>query len=147
MRVITETCSRNGSSGTVKDNSDLTVDIFINVQYLDDNGTIIDDGLDSIDRVRPGETANWEDERFSELSDLANCRAEASSVFESYLDSRSRAIFRIGGEGLGGHDASSSAAAWGPDSCPHRGHDQHSGRSGAHPGHPRLQAHQDRCRR
>lgn len=83
MRVVTETCSRDGASGTVTNNSDLTVDIWIGVNYLDSSGVIIGDGLDSADRVRPGETAKWEDERFSELSGLANCRAEVSSVFES----------------------------------------------------------------
>lgn len=83
MRVVTETCSSDGASGTVTNNSDLTVDIWIGVNYLDSQGVIIDDGLDSVDRVRPGETARWEDERFSSLSGLANCRAEVSSVFES----------------------------------------------------------------
>ena len=83
MRVVTETCSSDGASGTVTKNSDLTVDIWIGVNYLDSQGVIIDDGLDSVDRVRPGETARWEDERFSSLSGLANCRAEVSSVFES----------------------------------------------------------------
>ena len=83
MRVITSVCSGGGSRGTVTNNSDLTVDVFISVQYLDRVGTIIDDGLDSIDGIRPGETANWEDERYDALSGITNCRATASSVFES----------------------------------------------------------------
>jgi hypothetical protein len=83
MRVVTERCSSDGASGTVTNESELTVDIFIGVNYLDSSGVIIADGLDSVDRIRPGETANWEDERFESLPDLDICRAEVSSVFES----------------------------------------------------------------
>lgn len=41
MRVRTNTCSAKGASGTVTNNSDVTVDVWIQVQYLNASGTII----------------------------------------------------------------------------------------------------------
>lgn len=81
MRVLLDECTQDHATGTVKNNSRLTVDIWIGVNFLE-NGIIVDDGLDSIDRVRPGETATWEVDRFKD-DNITQCRSEISSVFES----------------------------------------------------------------
>lgn len=74
-------CTDDGASGTVTNGSDVTVDIFIDVQYLDSSGTVVDDGIASISGLRPGETGNWDSGRIDD-SDIARCRADVDDAYQ-----------------------------------------------------------------
>lgn len=77
--VNIEACYRlGGADGTVTNNSNMTVDVWVTVQYLDEAGIIIEDGLDGIDKIRPGETATWED-RVVEPVTISQCRTSVDA--------------------------------------------------------------------
>lgn len=81
MRVTVDQCWSDGARGTVKNNSDVTVDVFIDVQFLDEDGVIVDNGIDSVSGLRAGESGKWE---ASSLADerAAKCRASVDSAYE-----------------------------------------------------------------
>jgi hypothetical protein len=70
----------DGAEGTVKNNSASTVDVFIDVQYLDQAGTVVDDGIGSISGLRAGETGRWQASSFE--GGWSRCRANVGNVFE-----------------------------------------------------------------
>lgn len=80
MSVTTTTCNSEGAKGTVTNGSASTVDVYIQTAYLDSAGTMLDDGIDSVSGLRPGETADWEAGYFGGKF-VKSCRAEVSSAF------------------------------------------------------------------
>ena len=81
MRVKLDTCYSDKAVGSVTNNSNVTVEVFVEVQFLDDKGTVIDDGIDSVSGLRPGETGKWEAPYLGDSS-YATCRADVTSAFE-----------------------------------------------------------------
>lgn len=81
MTIDVTGCTDSGGSGTVRNGSSVTVDVFIDLQYLDSSGTVVDNGLASVQGLRAGETGQWSDQRIDE-SDIARCRANVGNVFE-----------------------------------------------------------------
>lgn len=73
-------CTSDGASGTVTNNADVTVSVFIEVQFTNDAGVLVDIGLGSVDGLRPGQTGEWEAFFFGD--DYARCRANIDSVYE-----------------------------------------------------------------
>jgi hypothetical protein len=80
MDVEVTACTEDGAEGTVKNNSSSTVDVFIDVQFLDQAGTVVDDGLGSINGLRAGETGRWDASSFE--GGWSRCRANVGNVFE-----------------------------------------------------------------
>jgi hypothetical protein len=80
VRLTLERCSDDGAEGKVVNNSDVRVDIFIDIEYLSDSGTVIDTGFASVSGLRPGQTSEWDSSFFGYFD---SCRAEVSSVSES----------------------------------------------------------------
>jgi hypothetical protein len=78
VTLTLEDCSAEAASGTVRNNSDLTVTIFVDVEFLDSAGTIVDNGIDSVHGVRPGETAKW---RADGTGSYDRCRGNVRNVF------------------------------------------------------------------
>lgn len=73
-------CESDEARGAVINDSAVTVDVFIDVQFLDSKGVVIDDSMGSVSGLRPREEGRWDapylgDGRYSK------CRAEISSVF------------------------------------------------------------------
>lgn len=73
-------CSSDGANGTVTNNSDVTVNVSIDVQFTDDSGTLVESGFDSVRGLRPGQTGQWDAAFFGD--DYNRCSADISSVFE-----------------------------------------------------------------
>lgn len=48
MSIDVTGCTDSGGSGTVTNGSGVTVDVFIDLQYLDSSGTVVDNGLASV---------------------------------------------------------------------------------------------------
>lgn len=80
MRVTVARCSQDGAAGTVVNGSDVTVDLYIEVQYLDAGGVVVDDGIASLTGLRAGETGEWDASRFDDRP-IEKCRADVSSAF------------------------------------------------------------------
>jgi hypothetical protein len=80
MEVEVTACTDQGAEGTVKNNSSATVDVYVDVQFLDQAGTVVDDGIGSIGGLRPGETGRWDASSFE--GGWSRCRANVGSVFE-----------------------------------------------------------------
>ena len=80
MEVEVTSCSDDGAGGTVRNGSGVTVDVFIDVQYLDSGGVVVDDGIGSISGLRAGEAGKWDSRRIDD-SDIARCRADVSSAY------------------------------------------------------------------
>lgn len=76
-----ERCGSDSATGTVRNNSDVRVDVTIEVEFVDDGNVLIDTGIDLVNELRPGQTGQWEAHFFGD--DYARCRADISSVFES----------------------------------------------------------------
>jgi len=76
-----EGCFSDEARGTVTNNSDVKVGVFIDVAFTDDNGVLIDSGLGSVSGLDPGQTGIWDASFFGD--DYARCRADIGSVFES----------------------------------------------------------------
>ena len=74
-------CWQDRAEGTVTNNASVTVQVFIEVQFLDFADVLIDTGIDSISGLRPGQTATWEANYWSD-SRYAECSAEITSVYE-----------------------------------------------------------------
>jgi hypothetical protein len=73
-------CNDDGASGQVTNHSSETVDVYIETNYLDSAGVILDDGIDNVSGIRPGETANWDAGYFGG-KDVDSCRGKVSSAF------------------------------------------------------------------
>ena len=73
-------CSQESAKGTVKNNSNVTVNVTVEVQFLKD-GVLEDTGLDFITGLNPGQTATYEAHYFGN-STLTNCRPSISRVSE-----------------------------------------------------------------
>jgi len=80
MSVEVTGCTDDGASGTVTNHSSQTVDVYIETNYLDSAGVILDDGIDNVRGIRPGETADWDAGYFGD-KDVARCRATLSSAY------------------------------------------------------------------
>jgi hypothetical protein len=80
VHVTLTDCTEEAASGTVTNNADITVTIYIDVEFLDNAGVIVDNGIDSVSGVRPGETAKWE-ARFVGDAFFSQCRGNVRSVF------------------------------------------------------------------
>lgn len=82
VEVDLGSCSdTNGAVGTVTNNSNRTVSIFVAAQFLSEGGKILDDGLDGVSGVRPGETANFLIPYLGPERSLGTCRAELDNVY------------------------------------------------------------------
>jgi hypothetical protein len=73
-------CISDWAEGTVTNNAPVAVDVFIDVQFLADDGTLIDTTR-TVTSLRPGQTGEWDAFFFG--ADYARCRADLSSVNES----------------------------------------------------------------
>jgi hypothetical protein len=80
MYITTTDCFVDRAKGWVRNDSDQTVSIFIDVQFLDASGRMIDNGIDSASHVRPREVATWEANMLEDGA-VARCRADVSSVY------------------------------------------------------------------
>lgn len=80
----------NGASGTIKNNSTVTVDVSIEVQFTTDSGVLVDTRFDLVNGVRPGQTAEWD--TFFSGDSMDRCEADITAVYESGASS----IVRIG---------------------------------------------------
>jgi hypothetical protein len=80
VTLMLSDCTSEAASGTVRNDSDLTVTIFVDVEFLDDGGTIVDNGIDSVHGVRPGETARWKADYVGNGS-FSKCRGNVRNVF------------------------------------------------------------------
>jgi hypothetical protein len=76
-----EGCFGDEARGSVTNNSSRTVDVFIDVQFLDESGVVIESGIGNARGLRPGETGRWDAHYFGNGYD--RCRAVVSNVFES----------------------------------------------------------------
>jgi hypothetical protein len=74
-------CTNDGAAGTVANHNSTTVDVFIDVQFLDSNGVLVDTGIGSVSGLKNRQTGEWEASFFGDS--LASCDAEVGSVFES----------------------------------------------------------------
>ena len=81
MRINGTKCTPNEATGRVTNNSDMTVKLFIEVQFLDSSGIVIDDSNASVRGLRPGETGEWDAPYLGSRS-YSNCRAQVTSAFE-----------------------------------------------------------------
>ncbi len=75
-------CGSDNAYGAVRNDSNVTVDVFIDVQFLNGDGVLVDDSIDSINGLRPGETGYWDAPFLSRGRSWATCRAEVNSAFE-----------------------------------------------------------------
>lgn len=84
LMAINYRCDADGAVGTARNDSDVSVDVFIDVEFLDDSGVLVDSSIGTVSGLRPGETGTWEAAflgRFSGRS-YARCRAAVDSAFE-----------------------------------------------------------------
>lgn len=76
-----DTCDQDGARGTVRNNHSAAIDVTIEVQFLSGSRVLLDTGLDFVDGLRPGQTAEWDASYFGES--LGFCDPEVTSVRES----------------------------------------------------------------
>jgi hypothetical protein len=81
MDLQLDECNSDGATGTVTNNSDVTADVFIDVQFTSEDGTLIDTGFASVNGLRPGQTGEWQASFFGD--GLDRCAADISSASES----------------------------------------------------------------
>lgn len=81
MTLVVDACTSDGANGTVRNDSDVTVDIYIDVQFEATDGTLVDSGTGSVSGLRPGQTGEWDASYFGDT--YARCSADIGSVFES----------------------------------------------------------------
>ena len=74
-------CGSEDVTGSVTNNSDQRVDIFIEVTFENSNGVQIGDSNASVSGLRPGQKGEWDAYVFDDSYDT--CRARISSVFPS----------------------------------------------------------------
>lgn len=80
MKISRLRCGYEKASGLVTNDSASTVQVFIDVQFLDGKGVILDDGIAAVRGLRPGESAEWEAPYLGEKTAF-ECRAQVSSAF------------------------------------------------------------------
>ena len=56
-------------------------DTFIEIDFVDSQGVVVEQSIDSVSFLRPGDTAQWDARAFTR-DRFADCRARVSSVFE-----------------------------------------------------------------
>lgn len=72
-------CDRTyGAEGTVVNGSDQTVDVFVDVQFIDVNEVMADSGIGQVSNLQPGQTGRWEAGANTER--WSTCRAELGDV-------------------------------------------------------------------
>ena len=81
MRINDIKCTLSEATGRVTNNSKMTVNLFIEAQFLDSSGIVVDDSNASVRGLRPGETGEWDAPYLGSRS-YSNCRAQVSSAFE-----------------------------------------------------------------
>ena len=81
MRINGTKCTPDEATGRVTNNSDMTVKLFIEVQFLDSSGIVIDDSNASVRGLRPEETGEWDAPYLGSRS-YSNWRAQVTSAFE-----------------------------------------------------------------
>ncbi|MCH7553614.1 MAG: hypothetical protein IIC82_06430 [Chloroflexi bacterium] len=81
MRINGTKCTLDEATGRVTNNSKMTVKLFIEVQFLDSSGVVVDDSNASVRGLRPGETGEWDAPYLGSRS-YSNCRAQVTSAFE-----------------------------------------------------------------
>lgn len=81
VTVQLDGCRHDGAAGTVVNKSNRTVDVYVEVQFLDDEGVLINTGLGSVRGLRAGQAGEWNAHFIGR--DYARCRASIDSVFES----------------------------------------------------------------
>lgn len=80
MSIDVKGCSRQGATGTVRNRSDVVVDVFVEVQFLDAGGVVVDNSLASVSGLRPGETGKWDAPRIDD-NPVDSCRANVDNAF------------------------------------------------------------------
>lgn len=75
-----QACANSKAYGYVTNHSDRTVDVFVQIHFLDRNGDIIEDSNDWVRGIRPGERGRWE-ALWLGPGIYRSCRAEIDSVF------------------------------------------------------------------
>ncbi len=81
MRINGIKCTLSEATGRVTNNSKMTVNLFIEAQFLDSSGVVVDDSNASVRGLRPGETGEWDAPYLGSRS-YSNCRAQVTSAFE-----------------------------------------------------------------
>ncbi len=81
MRINGIKCTPSEATGRVTNNSKMTVNLFIEAQFLDSSGVVVDDSNASVRGLRPGETGEWDAPYLGSRS-YSNCRAQVSSALE-----------------------------------------------------------------
>ncbi len=81
MRINGIKCTTSEATGRVTNNSKMTVKLFIEVQFLDSSGIVIDDSNAAVRGLRRGETGEWDAPYLGSRS-YSNCRAQVTSAFE-----------------------------------------------------------------
>lgn len=72
-----------GPTGTVTNTGDVAIDVWVEVDYLDDSDVVLDQGLASVRSLRPGVTAEWTATGGYDLDGLSQCHASVGDVYES----------------------------------------------------------------
>lgn len=75
-----QACANSKAFGYVTNHSDRTVDVFVEIHFLDRNGDIIEDSNDWVRGLRPGERGRWEAPWFGP-GIYRSCRATVDGVF------------------------------------------------------------------
>jgi hypothetical protein len=80
--VEVERCDPEEAVGTVTNNSDEALDMFINVTFRDADGVQVGNRIATARNVGPGESASW-DAQFRGIRGYETCQAEISSVLSA----------------------------------------------------------------
>lgn len=80
VTVELTSCTNEGARGRVTNHSASTVGVYVDVQFMGKPGTVLDDGIDHVSGLRPGEDGLWEAGYFGTYQ-VGDCRASVSSVF------------------------------------------------------------------
>lgn len=74
-------CDQDGARGTVRNNHSAPIDVTIEVQFLGDDRVLVDTGIDFVNSLRPGQTAQWDASFFGAA--IGFCDPVITSVRES----------------------------------------------------------------
>ena len=80
--VEIERCDPGEAIGTVTNNGDETVNVFIDVTFEDADGVKVGDRIATARAVAPGTTRDW-DAPYLGINDYETCHARISSVFSA----------------------------------------------------------------
>ena len=84
MRWSRQTCGPDEAKGTVRNTSDETVNVVIEVKFLDGgllDGSLVDTRLASVRSLSPGQLGEWS--TFSPSEPWNNCTVSVKSAYES----------------------------------------------------------------